>query len=53
MLKKVSAVYSIFTGISVIGMWTMIILTGGIAEGMIEILNVKLIVVKNYFRVWN
>jgi len=37
MLKRFSAIYSIFIGISVLGMWSMIILTGGITEGLIEI----------------
>lgn len=37
MIKKVATVYSIFIGISLFGMWSMIILTGGITEGLIEI----------------
>jgi hypothetical protein len=37
LLRKVAAVYSIVVGISVLGLWSMIILTGGITEGPIEI----------------
>lgn len=37
MFRKITAVYSIVIGISVLGMWSMIILTGGITEGAIEI----------------
>lgn len=37
MIRKVGSVYSIVTGISVLGFWSMVILTGGIAEGPIEI----------------
>jgi uncharacterized membrane protein (DUF2068 family) len=35
--KKVLAIYSIIVGISIFSMWSMIILTGGISEGTIEI----------------
>lgn len=37
MIKKVAAFFSIFTGVSVLGMWCMIILSRGIKEGPIEI----------------
>ncbi len=37
MLKKVKAIYSIVISISVIGMWGMTILTGGIVEGLFEV----------------
>jgi hypothetical protein len=37
MIRKVAAVYSFLIGVSVLGMWSMIILTGGITEGSIEI----------------
>lgn len=37
MIRKVAAVYSIVIGISVLGMWSMILLTGGIKEELIEI----------------
>lgn len=37
MKLKVIAFYSFFLGISVIGMWAMILLTGNIAEGKTEI----------------
>lgn len=37
MFRKVAAVYSIVIGISVLAMWSMTILTGGIKEGPIEI----------------
>lgn len=36
-MRKVKAVYSSIIGLSIMGMWIMIILTGGIAEGLIEI----------------
>lgn len=37
MFRKITAVYSIIIGISVLGMWSMTILTGGIEEGPVEI----------------
>ncbi len=37
MLKKIQAVYCILIGISVIGMWIMILSTGGVTEGPIQI----------------
>ena len=37
MLKKVTAFYAIVIGISMLGMWSMIILTGGIIEGPVEV----------------
>lgn len=37
MFSKITAVYSIVIGISVLGMWSMIIMTGGITEGPVEI----------------
>ncbi|KUO76396.1 MAG: hypothetical protein APF77_06775 [Clostridia bacterium BRH_c25] len=37
MIRKIAAVYSILIGISVLCMWGMIILTGGIIEGPIQI----------------
>lgn len=37
MFRKIAAVYSIVIGISVLGMWSMIILTGGTTEGPVEI----------------
>ncbi len=37
MLRKIEAVYSIVIGVSVLGMWIMILLTGGISEKPIEI----------------
>jgi hypothetical protein len=37
MIRKVAAVFSILIAISLLGMWGMIILTGGITEGSIEI----------------
>ncbi|MHB1392355.1 MAG: hypothetical protein ACYCYE_04610 [Clostridia bacterium] len=36
MIKKAAAFYSIFIGISVMGMWCMILLSGSIPEGPIE-----------------
>lgn len=38
MFRKIAAVYSIVIGISVLVMWSMTILTGGIKEGPVEIL---------------
>jgi hypothetical protein len=37
MFRKIAAVYFIVIGISVLGMWSMTILTGGIKEGPVEI----------------
>jgi hypothetical protein len=37
LVKKLAAFYSIFIGISVMGMWCMILLGNGTAEGLIEI----------------
>lgn len=37
MIKKIAAFYSVFIGISVLGMWFMILLNNGISEGPIEI----------------
>ena len=37
MIKRIEAVYSIVIGISILGMWSMILLTGGISEPPIEI----------------
>lgn len=37
MIKKAAAFYSIFIGISVMGMWCMILLSNGTTEGLIEI----------------
>lgn len=37
MVKKISAIYSIIMGISVMGMWCIILLTQGTPEGQFEI----------------
>lgn len=37
MARKVFAGYSILVGVCMLGMWSMILLTGGVSEGTIEI----------------
>ena len=37
MFRKIAAIYSIVISISVLGMWTMTLLTGDITEGPVEI----------------
>jgi len=37
MLRKISAIYSIIIGISVLGMWCLILLSEGVPEGTFEI----------------
>lgn len=37
MLRRITAFYAIVISISIIGMWSMIILAGGIIEGPVEI----------------
>ncbi|MFC0877556.1 hypothetical protein ACE01N_13225 [Saccharicrinis sp. FJH2] len=37
MIKKIIGVYSVFLGVSIIGMWIMILSTEGITEGNTEI----------------
>lgn len=37
MLRKIIAVYSLVIGISIIGLWVMLMLTGEITEGKFEI----------------
>lgn len=37
MIRRLEAIYSIVIGVSVIGMWSMTLMTGGISEKPIEI----------------
>ncbi|KJS71280.1 MAG: hypothetical protein JL56_15530 [Desulfotomaculum sp. BICA1-6] len=37
MIRKISAIYSFVIGISIVGMWCMILLTEGTPEGPLEI----------------
>jgi hypothetical protein len=36
-IRRIEAIFSIVVGVSVIGMWTMTLITGGISEKPVEI----------------